>query len=66
MIYYELSNSLAMNLCSEIEREYLEDEEWHQKMVEYLAKATKEYTQLDEQLSRVGTGVEVFCPKFSR
>jgi len=38
---------------SEIEKEYLEDEEWHQKMVEYLAKATKEYTQLDQQLSRV-------------
>ena len=38
---------------SEIEKEYLEDEDWHQKMVEYLAKATKEYTQLDQQLSRV-------------
>ena len=52
-----------LNLKSEIEREYLEDEEWHQKMVEYLAKATKEYTQLDEQLSRVGTGTKDFRSK---
>jgi len=48
----QTTNSVLSDL-SEIEKEYLEDEEWHQKMVEYLAKATKEYTQLDQQLSRV-------------
>ena len=37
---------------SEIEKDYLEDEAWHQKMVEYLAQATEEFHNMDEQLTR--------------
>ena len=37
---------------SEIEKDYLEDEAWHQKLVEYLAQATEEFNNMDTQLTR--------------
>ena len=44
--------STRTSVPSEIEKDYLEDEAWHQKMVEYLAEATEEFNNMDEQLTR--------------
>ena len=45
-------SSTRTSAPSEIEKDYLEDEAWHQKMVEYLAQATEEFNNMDEQLTR--------------